>query len=111
MTLWLQNPDPEGRIVLALNEGAIVGWALCSQYKGTGCSPDDPLTLNVFVCPDFRRRGIGRALFDSLNFEARGASMWTGFHDEPSFKFWRAMASRFWPMADICGDFRSSGRH
>jgi GNAT superfamily N-acetyltransferase len=99
MSNWLRVPQRESLVALALDGDTVIAWGLVSRYRGKFQSQKDPLVISVFVREDRRGKGIGRALFDLLNFETRGQPLWAGFHDKPSWGFWAAMMDRFWPTA------------
>jgi L-amino acid N-acyltransferase YncA len=66
----------EGHRVVALQEGAIVGWAALAPVSKRECYrgvAED----SVYVSPEAQGRGAGRALLERLIVDAERAGIWT----------------------------------
>ena len=65
----------DGALFLALDDAAVVGFALCEREEGgspTWQWPSDFLSIvDLVVLPEHRRLGIGEALLDAVEDEAR----------------------------------------
>ena len=66
---WSGNPAREGRTLLAEIDGIVVGF-VSTIDEGDSWEVED-----LFVDPDWMRRGIARALIDSAADEARHAGV------------------------------------
>ncbi|MBC7265980.1 MAG: GNAT family N-acetyltransferase [Anaerosomatales bacterium] len=62
---WLSKRGPEHPVVVAEEEGTVVGWAALSPWSDR-CAYRSSVELSVYVAPDRLRRGIGRALAEHL---------------------------------------------
>ena len=74
-TLWDYNRVAAGDMAgwVAEEKGAIVGFLVARQIVG------DVEILNIAVAPDFRRRGVGAALFQAAIAWARSLSTESAF--------------------------------
>ena len=59
---------PDGRLALAMVEGSVAGCGALRKFDGTRCE-----AKRLYVRPEFRGAGAGRALMDWLIAEARAA--------------------------------------
>lgn len=63
--------NPGGLIVIAKNEKLILGWAMLSI--GSLFVDDVDYTCNIFVDKKYRKRGIGRQLFNTVLSNSSGS--------------------------------------
>jgi ribosomal protein S18 acetylase RimI-like enzyme len=65
-----------GIVFLAVDEGGLVGFAICEEEQGGSPTwewpPDFLAIVDLVVLPDHRGRGIGEALLNAVEAEARG---------------------------------------
>lgn len=61
---WIR--DPERVVLVALLDGAVVGWGMVAPWAGFDDVPDGPYVSALTVAPAARRRGIGERLLRDL---------------------------------------------
>jgi L-amino acid N-acyltransferase YncA len=66
---------PEHRLV-AISAGTVAGWAAVSAVSSR-CVYAGVVEHSVYVHPDARGRGVGRALLDALISSTEAAGIWT----------------------------------
>lgn len=62
---WLADRGPEHPVVVAEENGEVVGWAAISPWSDR-CAYRSSVEMSVYVDPRHHRRGIGRALAEHL---------------------------------------------
>jgi L-amino acid N-acyltransferase YncA len=72
---WWAEHDGRFAVLVALESGAIVGWASLNRFSQR-CAHSNIADLSVYVARSHRGRGIGSALLQRLESEARAG----GFH-------------------------------
>jgi phosphinothricin acetyltransferase len=72
---WDRAHRPDGRLV-ARRDGAVIGWTALTPVSGR-CVYGGVAELSIYVAPDSRRQGAGRALLSALAVAAEAAGLWT----------------------------------
>jgi len=65
-----------GQLLVALDAGAVVGWAVLSPVSDR-CAYQGVAEDSVYVAEPARGRGVGRALLTQLTWRAESAGIWT----------------------------------
>ena len=65
-----------GHLLVALDAGAVVGWAVLSPVSDR-CAYQGVAEDSVYVAEPARGRGVGRALLTQLTWRAESAGIWT----------------------------------
>lgn len=76
---WAQlNADhlPDHRFVALGADGTVLGWVAATPVSGR-CVYAGVIEHSVYVGPEARGRGVGRALLDTLLASARAGGVWT----------------------------------
>jgi len=72
---WLASHDPSRHpILIAEEDGTVIGWACLSPWSDR-CAYARAAEVSVYVHPEHRGRGVGRALLAELVARARQASL------------------------------------
>lgn len=66
----------EGHRLVALQDGAVVGWAALAPVSGR-CCYSGVAEVSVYVSPQARGRGVGRTLLERLVASAEERGIWT----------------------------------
>lgn len=69
---WFARRDAAHPVLVAEEDGRVVGWASLNPHKGTG-GYRHTVELSVYLREDARGRGLGRRLLDELLARARAA--------------------------------------
>ena len=69
---WLDGRLPGHPVTVALDGGAVVGWAALGDFRSRPAYRHTA-EFSIYVHPDLHRRGIGRALLADLVERARAA--------------------------------------
>jgi len=105
------SANPQFRALIAEWNGHAAGFALFFNYystwRGAGLYLED-----LYILPDFRRRGIGRALFASVAQAATKENLafvrWTVLSwNQPAIEMYKATGAAFlddWRTAVLAGD-------
>jgi L-amino acid N-acyltransferase YncA len=67
---------PEHRLVAVDTDGTVTGWAACVPVSDR-CVYAGVVEHSVYVHPDHRGRGVGRALLNALIASTEAAGIWT----------------------------------
>jgi len=67
---------PEHRLVALDDDGTVLGWAAASRVSDR-CVYEGVVEHSVYVDPEARGRGVGRALLDALLGSAERSGVWT----------------------------------
>lgn len=73
---WFREHGPRRPILVAQDQGRVVGWASLSAWSGR-CAYADTAELSVYVAEGARGRGIGRRLVESILEAGRRAGLHT----------------------------------
>ena len=85
----LDEPEEDDIALLARHQRRLVGWACLNPMEGY-----DSARLNIYVLPRYRRKGIGRVLFEKATRVAkrRGySSLYAQAANGASGDFWKAL--------------------
>lgn len=75
IAVYLGNCPSQERTIVADDDGLLIGFA-CLQIYSSWCYPDPWAEVTeMYVMPEYQRRGIGRALVSFLEVFAREASV------------------------------------
>jgi GNAT superfamily N-acetyltransferase len=86
----LFGPEAAARTLVAEHEGAVAGFALYYRTFSTWLGRDGIWLEDLFVRPQFRRHGLGRALLDALRSRTDGRVEWAVLDwNEPALSFYR----------------------
>jgi L-amino acid N-acyltransferase YncA len=72
---WLRAHGEKYPVLVAEIEDRVAGWAGVSSYRDRSCYSGVG-EFSIYVSRDFRGRGIGKILLDSLIAEASGRGYW-----------------------------------
>ncbi len=94
----LIGPAARATALVAEIDGAVVGFATAGPVYDAERQADAMMLLDLYVMPEFRRRGAARALMARLAAEARGrgaACLWWGVDegDDEAVLFYRAIGA------------------
>lgn len=70
METWYQDHQGRYAVMTAVNDEEVVGWASLNPYSHR-CAYDGVAQLSIYIDRDFRGKGIGSVLLDSLEQKAR----------------------------------------
>ncbi|MEU3274760.1 GNAT family N-acetyltransferase [Saccharomonospora sp. NPDC006951] len=76
MARHLFGESPKAWVLIAEADGAVAGMALCSWNFSTWEAKPGIWLDDLFVRPDFRRHGLGRALLTELRARTDGRVEW-----------------------------------
>ena len=99
----LFGPRPEAEVVIAEADGRAAGFALFFHNYSTFLARRGLYLEDLFVYPEFRGRGVGRALLRHLarlavERECGRLEWWVLDWIEPALRFYRSLGAR--PMDD-----------
>jgi len=69
---WFANHKENHPVVVAENEGKVVGWASLSPWSDR-CAYETTVEVSVYVHKDFRAQGIGSKLLEWVTLEGKKA--------------------------------------
>jgi GNAT superfamily N-acetyltransferase len=88
-------PDPVAHVILAEDAGEVVGFALWFWSFSTFLGRPGIWLEDLFVRPDFRGRGHGRALIDRVRSLTDGRVEWSVLDwNEPAIAFYQRLGAR-----------------
>jgi L-amino acid N-acyltransferase YncA len=70
MKNWYENHKGRYSVIVAENEGIVVGWASLNQYNNR-CAYDGVADLSVYISRDYRGKGVGKKLLAKLESLAK----------------------------------------
>ncbi|MBL7923264.1 MAG: N-acetyltransferase [Bacteroidia bacterium] len=73
---WLAAHDEQHPVLVAEQDGRVVGWASLSRWSDR-CAYDSTAETSLYVHRDFRKRGIGKQLIEMIVLEAAKAGLHT----------------------------------
>lgn len=73
---WFNNHDEKHPIVVAEENGTVIGWASLSKWSDR-CAYDSTAEVSVYVHHEHRNKGIGKQLMQTLIAEAKQAGLHT----------------------------------
>lgn len=73
---WFREHGPKHPILVAEDQGRVVGWASLSAWSGR-CAYSDTAELSVYVAEGVRGRGVGQRLAESILEAGRRAGLHT----------------------------------
>jgi phosphinothricin acetyltransferase len=82
METWLQEHQGRYSVMVAEQEGAVIGWASLNPYSHR-CAYSGVADLSVYIERSFRGQGVGSALLESLETAAQD----NAFHKIVLFTF------------------------
>ncbi|MEC1262082.1 arsinothricin resistance N-acetyltransferase ArsN1 [Bacillus swezeyi] len=82
MTDWFHNRSEKDTVLVAEDNGAIVGWASLNPYSHR-CAYDGVADLSIYIARSYRGKGIGKALLSSIE----KAAVQSGIHKIVLFTF------------------------
>ncbi len=73
---WLDSHMPRHPILVAQQEGVVVGWASLSKWSDR-CAYSDTAEASIYIRREFRGKGIGKQLLKTLIQEGRNIGLHT----------------------------------
>jgi len=92
----LFGPDPAAHVLMAVSDesGTVAGFALWFRTFSTFLGRPGIWLEDLFVRPEFRGQGLGRALLDDLRSRTDGRVEWAVLDwNEPSIAFYRSLGA------------------
>ncbi len=74
--IWFTQHGPRNPIVVAEQDGLVIGWASLSKWSDR-CAYADTAEVSLYVRKSFRGKGIGRKLFKAILDSGRRAGLHT----------------------------------
>jgi len=71
---WFQEHGPKNPIIVAEENGNILGWAALSKYS-TRCAYSDTAEISLYVKDEFQDKGIGKKLIEKVIKEGEKANL------------------------------------
>jgi len=93
---WLFGPEPAAAVLLATDgDGEVMGMALYHATFSTFLGRPGIWLEDLFVRPEVRGRGHGKALLDALMQRTTGRLEWAVLDwNQPSIDFYRSLGAR-----------------
>jgi len=115
--VWFANHGPKNPILVAELDGVVVGWASLSQWSDR-CAYSDTAEISLYVKQEFRSRGIGGRLLESIVREGEKVGLHTivaritegnkesiHLHESVGFEHigvMREVGQKFGKLLDVC---------
>lgn len=74
--IWFANHGPKYPILVAEQDGLVVGWASLSRWSDR-CAYSDTAEISLYVKEEFRGKGIGRKLMEAIIREGQKSGLHT----------------------------------
>jgi len=88
------GPEAVARVLIAEHDGAIAGMACYYRTFSTWLGRDGIWLEDLFVRPQYRRHGYGRALLDELRNRTSGRIEWAVLDwNDPAHAFYRELGA------------------
>ena len=71
---WFEDHGPNNPIVVAEQDGLVVGWAALSKYS-TRCAYSDTAEISLYVTDEYQNKGIGKKLMEKIVQEGEKAGL------------------------------------
>jgi len=71
---WLKDHGPKNPIMVAEQNGTIVGWAALSKYS-TRCAYSDTVEISLYVKNEYQGKGFGTKLMDEIIKEGKKSGL------------------------------------
>ena len=71
---WFKEHGPKNPIIVAEENGKILGWAALSKYS-TRCAYSDTSEISLYVKNEYQKRGIGKKLMKRIIEEGEKAGI------------------------------------
>ncbi len=72
--IWFAKHGPRNPILVAESDGVVVGWASLSEWSDR-CAYSDTAEISFYVKQEFRGRGIGKRLLETIIQEGERAGL------------------------------------
>ena len=72
--IWFQEHGPKNPIIVAEENGNILGWAALSKYS-TRCAYSNTAEISLYVKEKYQGRGIGKKLMEKIIQEGKKAGL------------------------------------
>jgi L-amino acid N-acyltransferase len=73
---WFNNHQPRHPILVAEQDGTVVGWASLSKWSDR-CAYSDTAEASIYIKKEYRGKGIGKQLLEALLQEGKNISLHT----------------------------------
>jgi len=71
---WFEEHGPKNPIIVAEQDGIVVGWAALSRYS-TRCAYSDTAEISLYVTEEYQNKGIGKKLMKNIVEEGEKAGL------------------------------------
>ena len=71
---WFENHGPKNPILIAEQDGLIIGWAALSKYS-TRCAYSDTAEISLYIGENYQMEGIGKKLMKAIIKEGEKAGL------------------------------------
>ena len=71
---WFENHGPKNPILVAEQDGLIIGWAALSNYS-TRCAYSDTAEISLYIGENYQMEGIGKKLMKAIIKEGEKAGL------------------------------------
>jgi phosphinothricin acetyltransferase len=63
--IWFEEHGPKNPLIVAEQDGKLVGWAALSKYS-TRCAYSDTAEISLYVKEGYQQKGIGKQLMEKI---------------------------------------------